>query len=418
MTGMEEKTSRLGTQVKGIVGLVVIALIVALLIGMYQKAFVSVTHVTVMSDRAGLQLDKGSSVRAFGVPVGEVRGVKVQGDGVAIDVAIDQDKVSSVPKDVTATIRATTVFGAKFVQLDVPRGKVASGDVIQAGAIVRSTDTTIEANDVFEHAMTLLDAVHPEKLNTTLTAMATALDGNGEKLGSLITDTDNYLEALNPHLDQLGDDLQLTEDVGRNVNDVLPQALDTVDQLNTTTDLVTDTQQDFDDLLKDIVPAADSVGGLIESFDKPLAATVDNLLRPSRLLNEYSPALPCTLQGLIDHVNVLGEALGRKRPVADADAGFLPGMKPYNQSNLPKLVTGVGPKCYQQGTRDFIHPPHITFDDGTKNVYSGANDIVVPSTDPVTIYQDSVKGFLGTLGLNQLLNFFANEEVDSSEGTN
>ncbi|KQY58242.1 hypothetical protein ASD11_00800 [Aeromicrobium sp. Root495] len=412
---MEEKTSRLGTQVKGVAGLLVIALIVALLIGMYQKAFVSVTHVTVVSDRAGLQLDKGSSVRAFGVPVGEVRGVEVQSDGVAIDVAIDKDKVGSIPAGVKATIRATTVFGAKFVQLDVPRGKVT--DVIQAGAIVRSTDTTIEANDVFEHAMTILDALHPEKLNTTLTAMATALDGNGEKLGSLVTDTDNYLEALNPHLDQLGDDLQLTEDVGRNVNDVLPQAIDTVDQLNTTTDLVTDTQKDFDDLLKDIVPAADSVGGLIESFDQPLDATVQNLLRPSRLLKEYSPALPCTLDGLIDHVNILGEALGRKRPAADADAGFLPGMKPYNQSNLPKLVTGVGPKCYQQATRTFIHPPHIQFDDGTKDVYTDSTDPVGISKDPITLYQDTVRSFLGNSGLNELLNFFANEEVDSSEGT-
>lgn len=401
---MEER-SRIATQAKGIAGLIVIGLVVFGLIGVYQKTFLPVTRVTVVSDRAGLQLDKGSSVRAFGVPVGEVRGVQVAGEGVEIEVALDNDAVDNIPADVVASIRSTTLFGAKFVELEVPRGPVS--DPIDAGGVVQARSTTVEANDVFQHAMTVLKAVNPEKLNSTLTAMATALDGNGENLGALVTGLDDYLAEINPHLEQLIADLALVEDVGRNLNAIAPQTLQTVRQLNTTTDLFNSSQQDFHKILKDIIPAADNVGGLIKSFDGPLTETVDNLLKVSRTLAEYSPALPCTLQGLIDHVEILGEALGRRRPVADAEAGFLPGMKPYNQSNLPKLVTGVGPVCYEQGSSTLLHPRHITFDDGTKDVYGNGLNVVQPNTTPATVYQDTVRSFFGDSGLARFLKFFS-----------
>lgn len=407
-----EETSRFGTQVKGVIGLVVIAMIVAGLIGVYQKTFIPVTKVTVISDRAGLQLDKGSSVRAFGVPVGEVRSVKVRGDGVAIEVALDKDKVKRIPADVTATIRATTVFGAKFVELDVPAGAIAKP--ISAGDVVHATATTVEANDLFQHAMSVLDAIQPEKLSSTLSAMATALDGNGEQLGSLVTGLDTYLTRLTPHINDLVADLQLVADVAKNLNAVAPQALNTVDQLNTTTDMFNEVQADFDQILKDIIPAADSVGGLIQSFDKPLTDAVDNLLKVSGTLNEYAPALPCTLQGLIDHVNILGKALGRARPSADADAGFLPGMEPYKKKNLPKLVTGVGPKCYAQGSAKLPHPPHVLFDDGTKDVYGNGINIVQPNTTPITLYQDSLRSFFGNSGLASFLQLLEPKKAGSA----
>src|SRR5690606_27238131 len=117
MTDMEKMRRRL----IGATGLVLIATLVAVLLGMYQKVFTPVTEVTVMSDRAGLLLDKGAAVRVSGLPVGEVRSVRQADSGqVAITVALDPDDASRIPDNVTASIKATTVFGAKFVDLEVP----------------------------------------------------------------------------------------------------------------------------------------------------------------------------------------------------------------------------------------------------------------------------------------------------------
>src|SRR3954454_11034606 len=95
--------SPLRTRTVGAVGLTVVAIVVVMLIGVYLKWFSSAVHVTVMSDRTGLLLDRGAAVRVSGVPVGEVRGTKLTDDHrVAIDVALDENKLGLIPQDVTA----------------------------------------------------------------------------------------------------------------------------------------------------------------------------------------------------------------------------------------------------------------------------------------------------------------------------
>lgn len=390
------ETSRTATQLKGLVGLVMIGLVIAILLGMYQKVFTSVTPVTIVSDRAGLQLSKGASVRAFGIPVGEVRSVDLDGDVVKIEVALDKESDQRIPSGVKASIRSTTVFGAKFVSLDVPRGPVVVP--VESDEVLQATSVPIEVNDVFAHAIDLLDTLEPDKVNTTLTALAKATDGNGRNIGNLIDDTDTLLAKVNPSLGQLEADLGLAADVAENVDDLAPQALDTVDQLTVTTDMFAAERDSFRGILRNIVPAADNVGLLFRDVDEPLTKFNKNLLTPSRTLFEYAPAIPCTLDALIDQVDVLGEALGKRRPVADANASFLPSMPPYDQSNLPKLVTGVGPKCYQMPTATLVNPPHIQFDDGTKGIYTDDLGVPKPGAQPIEIYTDSIATFLGSSG--------------------
>lgn len=394
--------SRFGTQIKGVIGLVAIALVVGGLVGVYQKAFTSVTRITIAADRTGLQLDKGASVRAFGVPIGEVRGTKATADGVDIDVALDNDKTSMIPADVTASIRATTLFGAKFIQLDVPRGDVARA--IRGGQTVQATRTTIEANDVFAHAMTILDKVDPIKVNTTLSAMDTALRGRGEKLGTLITETNTFLTGFNPSLDQVKTDLDLTATVARNYDALAPEALDTIDQLTTTSNLLRKTQQPFDELLTQIVPAANSVGSLIDSIRAPLTAATTSLSGTASLLNEYAPELPCVLDLLVDHTKRISLVIAQKQPNVAASIGFLPGMDPYRyEKNLPQFVTGVGPKCYRRNTAEKEGFTRIKFNDGTGDVYDNSAEIVDVNTDPIKLYGDFAKSLIGENGGNTLI---------------
>ncbi|RNL62788.1 MCE family protein [Nocardioides marmoriginsengisoli] len=410
MTAMSE-SRRFLTQAKGLVGLIVIGLIVAFLFGVYQQAFASVTHVTVEGDRVGLQLDKGSSVRAFGVPVGTVRSVRVVGDGTEIDIAIDKDKADLIPADVTASIRATTVFGAKVVELNVPEGEV--GDSIQAGARIPTKSDTIEVNDVFAHAMDLLDAVDVEKLNTTLNATATALDGRGEELGKLLSNTDDYLAAINPKLGQLEADLDLTETVAGNYNQVAPEVLRTADQLTTTTDLLASTQADFHQIAGDVAVGTDAAAGFIRSIGVPLTRTVQSLGPVSSLLRTYAPELACALPQLVEHNIRFKPLFDNAAPELYGSISFLPGQEPYTKANLPKFVRGVGPRCYQQQTLAKPVVPHVEFDDGTAGIYDTSMTPEVAS--PVTLYYDMVQSFFGSSGLNALL---AGQKADLAANKN
>jgi len=370
--------SKLRTRVTGVIGLLLVAAVVAGLLGIYLKVFKPVIEVTVMSDRAGLLLDKGSAVRAYGLPVGEVRGVRTAGGAqVAITIALDPDKVDMIPEDVGAVIRATTVFGAKFVELEVPSD--ASDRPIRAGAVIEATDTTVEVNDSFQHAIELLQAVSPRDLNNTLTQLATTLGGRGEQLGAYLTQLNAYLTSLNRHLPALASDIRLSRDVLQTYADVAPELISAADQAGTTAVTFSDSAATMHAFLVDLTQASKTVSIFLDSLEEPLVDLITEGTPVTNLLRIYSPEVGCLIDNLAQSGIIVGKGLGAKDPGVQSRNGVFPGQESYQPGvNLPKIVTGVGPICYPQPTR--AHPlfPHIRFDDGTQTVYDGVGPVVNP----------------------------------------
>ncbi len=412
MTTARDSHSRHSTQLLGAAGLIVIALVAGLLIATYQKAFKPVVHVTVRADRAGLLLDKGARVRLSGVPVGEVRSTDPQPDGtVDIDVALDKGSADQVPSDVTASIRGTTVFGSKFVDLEVPGqprpdktglSQVAGTTAIADGAVVQASDVTIEANDVFAHGMKVLEAVRPSELNSTLTAMSTALDGRGEKLGQFFSDWNGYLAQVDPHLPALEADLRTAPGVLETYADVAPALIATGDNLGQTSATLVANARALHELLGRVVTAAGAAETLLRVVAAPLGAFVREWLSVTALGAEFSPEIGCVIHDVHQHVVEYDPFFGGAGDHSFyAVTGFLPSQEPYTLAdNRPKLVTGVGPRCYALKA----NPPHVNFDDGTAGVYSAVNEPAGPADDPVSLYQDVFASWFGESGLNALLN--------------
>ena len=65
----------------------------------------------------------------------------------------------------------------------------------------------IEVEKVLSDLYPLLRTVQPAQLNYTLTALADALEGRGEKLGNNLVVLDDYLKRMNPKIPLLVDDL-------------------------------------------------------------------------------------------------------------------------------------------------------------------------------------------------------------------
>jgi len=370
--------SKIRTRITGLIGLLLVAALVFGLLGIYLKLFKPVVEVTVMSDRAGLLLDKGSSVRAYGVPVGEVRGTRTAGNGqVEIKLALDPDKVDMISEDVDAVIRATTVFGAKFVELRVPAD--ASDRPVSEGAVIQAVDTTVEANDTFQHAMELIQAVSPRDLNNTLTQMATALEGRGEQLGAYLTQLNTYLTSLNRHLPTLAADIRLSRDVLGTYADVAPELIATADQGSTTAVTFSESAATMHAFLVDLTQTSRTVGIFLDSLEEPLVDMIVEGTPVTNLLRVYAPEIGCLLDNLSQHAHNTSKSLAGQDAGTQGRAGLLPGQPSYDpRVNLPKIVTGVGPICYPQPTK--AHPlfPHIRFDDGTQTVYDGVGPVVNP----------------------------------------
>ena len=158
--------------------------------GVFTKKFSSYDELTLQTSKIGLQLPSRADVKIRGVIVGEVLDYEPTAEGADITLGLYQDRTTDIPENVTASILPKTLFGEKFVSLVVPEGG-SSGQAIAAGDVIQRTDLSIEVEQVLSDLYPLLRAVQPADLNTTLNAVATALEGRGEQLGETIETMDS-----------------------------------------------------------------------------------------------------------------------------------------------------------------------------------------------------------------------------------
>ncbi|MDP9165738.1 MAG: MCE family protein, partial [Actinomycetota bacterium] len=190
--------------------LLVLAVITGLVFFQFRGDFTPKTKLTMLSGRAGLVMDPGTPVTFNGVQIGRVDAIdEVQRDGAPaakLTLDVNPADVNLIPANVTADIKATTVFGNKFVSLSLPKDpskqRITSRDVIDARSV------TTEFNTVFQTVLSLTQKVDPVKLNKTLTAAAQALDGQGDRFGQALTEGNEILGNLNPRMPQIRSDVR------------------------------------------------------------------------------------------------------------------------------------------------------------------------------------------------------------------
>ena len=157
------------------------------------KSFVPVT---LTSDRSGLVMETNAKVKLRGVQVGRVASITGGREPVELKLEIYPDQIEHIPANVGAQIQATTLFGAKFVDLVYPSDP--SPQRLQAGQVLQSSNVATEVNTVFENVVGVLDQIDPAKLNSVLSALAEGVRGQGERIGQATTDANQVLLALNP----------------------------------------------------------------------------------------------------------------------------------------------------------------------------------------------------------------------------
>src|SRR6195952_1733413 len=186
----------------------------------FTQKFVSFDNVSLKTDTIGLQLPKQADVKVRGVIIGQVNKIASNGHGATLTLGIKPDKIKMIPKNVTAAILPKTLFGEKYVELQIPKNP--SSTSLRAGNTIDQTKLPIEVEKVLNDLYPLLRTVQPAELNYTLNALATALEGRGNKIGESIETLDGYLKKMNPQLPALITDIKLLAKVTALYADVTP----------------------------------------------------------------------------------------------------------------------------------------------------------------------------------------------------
>src|SRR3981189_716310 len=87
---------------------------------LFAGSFNAYVPVTLTSDRAGLVMEPGAKVKLRGVEVGRVATITGGAGTASLKLEMFPAQMRYIPANVQAEIKATTVFGAKYVALAAP----------------------------------------------------------------------------------------------------------------------------------------------------------------------------------------------------------------------------------------------------------------------------------------------------------
>jgi virulence factor Mce-like protein len=344
---MSSKGHVIRRRVQGLAFLVVLALLVGLSIATYQKAFIDVARVTLQTDTAGNQLQEASDVKIRGVIVGDVREVKATSEGADIELAIRPEFLDQIPADVSARLLPKTLFGERFVALQLPEQpaeeRLADGDVIGQDR----TENAIELQRVIDDTLPLLQAVQPEDLSYTLGAVADALRGRGDELGANLASTGQYFGQINTVLPELQADISELADFAETYNGAADDLLAVLDNLSITNTTVVDQAEQLRRTFTVGASSANVTAGFLETNERNLISLAETSLPVLGLFAQYSPEYPCLLAGLARSVPRIGETFG-----TDGDPALnlniqvtFPPRNPYQPGDQPTYTSTAGPDC-------------------------------------------------------------------------
>lgn len=280
----------------------------ALTAALYNRAFANPAEITVVTERAGLVMDPGNKVKLRGVEIGRVGAVNRVGDRVELTLEIDRDAMSGIPEDVGAEIRATTVFGAKYVEL-VPPAKPAT-TAIAIGARIDASGITTEVNTVFDGLDRLLSGIDITDLNTTLSVLSETLSGRGEQISEVAARANGYLTKLEPLLPQLRRDLLAVAESARLGVKVSPALISILRNTTVTAETVTDNEKALDTLLVNLSLLGGKGAEVLGVNAEALSALLHGLRPTASTLRVYSSELPCLLKGLDNTRKIMAKVIG------------------------------------------------------------------------------------------------------------
>jgi len=362
----------------GLAMVVVFGLIIAMAIGLFRSSFTKTVAVTVLSPRAGLVMNPDAKVKMRGVQVGKVQSIEVLPDGqAALHLAMDPSQLHLIPANVGVDISSSTVFGAKYVNLEAP--DKPARQQLQPGQVLSGQHVLVETNTVFQQLTNLLGKIDPTKLNETLSALSEGLSGRGEQLGKTFTDLDELLAKIEPSLPNMTRDLEAVPPVVNAYADAAPDLIRTVKNASTFSDTIVDQEQNLDTLLVSAIGLADT-GNQVLGDNRQALTDLLHLLTPTTdLLYEYRHALNCTLLGMAP--------VAKSPPLPDpgilVSVSFTLGVERYRYpGNLPKVAATGGPHCEDVGLPKVgfnEHAPFVVADVGANPAQYGNQGILLNS---------------------------------------
>ncbi|MGH3475178.1 MAG: MCE family protein [Aeromicrobium sp.] len=285
----------------------------------------------------------GSEVTYRGVKVGEVSKMTVNGKGLKVDVALE-DEVR-VPKTSPVYVHNLSAVGEQYLSFE-PVSK--QGPMLQDGDTLRGTKDSLPLSEevLLTDLSRFVSSINGSELNTVVNELGVMFRDNATPLRSMVDNTQALIEAARaneaPTIDLLHNALPVLQTQADNAGNIRSFSRD----LAALTGTVASSDANIRRILDQAGPAADELVRLVRDLRELLPPFLTHLISVSEVLDARLPALEQLLVTFPRLVSAGPSAL-----LSEGDARF--GRVNLNLNFMPNPCTdGYLPESQRRPTQE------------------------------------------------------------------
>ncbi|MCV7431945.1 MCE family protein [Mycolicibacterium bacteremicum] len=272
----------------GVIAIAVVSVLVGVLM-IVRVADVGYTSYTARFLQAAA-LKVGNPITVAGIPVGEVKSMKLMGDHVEAKLAVRNDV--SLGAESRAVIKITTILGSRYLALE-PAG---SGSLPDRTFALNRTEVPYDLQEALADVTTTYEQVDSDKFAQTLSVLGKQMAGLPAVVPQALANTQKLANIIATRRDQLGNLLQTTETVANTLRAQQSTVGSLVRQGNTLVGEFVARRASFQAMLAALTSLVETLSGIIIDDRPELEKTLVNLRELSDLLGKHDDLLRSILQ--------------------------------------------------------------------------------------------------------------------------
>jgi phospholipid/cholesterol/gamma-HCH transport system substrate-binding protein len=285
------------------IGLVAIAVgaVIAVTIGLFTVvSFGSRSYTAVLEHTAGLR--PGEDVEVYGVPVGEVKSIDLDGDVVTVRFVVKRSVELGTKS--TAAVKVATLLGTHYLAV-TPAG-TGTLDTIP----LERTSVPFNLQDVLEKGTANLEKLDAELLARALTQASTTLSATNDEIGPALTGVARLSEAVQRRSEQTGELLTAARGVTGQLAASSPDILALMRQANLVVGEITERRAAIHTLLVETTTLASNLAAVIEETKQDMGPAFQQLNAVLETLREEDATLKDVLAKIAPTVRYFANATG------------------------------------------------------------------------------------------------------------
>jgi phospholipid/cholesterol/gamma-HCH transport system substrate-binding protein len=285
------------------IGLAAIAAgaVVAVLVGLLTfVSFGTRSYTALLAQTAGLRA--GEDVEVYGVPVGEVKSIELDGDVVRVKFAVKRGVELGTRS--TAEVKVATLLGTHYLAV-TPAGN-GRLDTIP----LSRTSVPFNLQDVLEKGTGNLEKLDPELLARALTEASKTLTATSDQIGPALTGIARLSEAVQSRSDQTGALLTAARGVTSQLSASSTDIVALMRQANLVIGEITRRRDAIHTLLVETTTLADNLAGVIDGTRQDMGPAFRQLNSVLTTLREEDTTLKDVLAKIAPTVRYFANATG------------------------------------------------------------------------------------------------------------